>query len=216
MKEKEMYTFTELLDNLKIPVSELCRRAHVTEGTIGNIRRGHAIRRSTANKLLGCLSEIYERELSLENVKGLDLENRLATEKPATVPSRNETRDTTPALETPQISPAMRNPGGAPKSDIPDDLPEGTIKLIDFISKHRLAQSSINYYINKGFKDEKIETTTRPRPSGSGGVSHFLTPEQQEKALDFLRRHGKLKTAQPEPQEKPGAEEHPWWSPDGQ
>jgi hypothetical protein len=47
--------------------------------------------------------------------------------------------------------------------------------------------------VNTGVKKgEKIPTTTRPKASGMG-VQHFLTPDQQDQALEILKRHGKLK-----------------------
>ena len=211
MKEKEMYTFNELLDNLKIPVSELCRRARVTEGTVTRIKRGFPTRRSTINKLLGCLSDIYERELSLDNVVGLDLENRVVTEKRTNLPVRYETVDNATAIEVPQISPTTRNLGGAPKTEVPVEMPDSTVRLIDFVEIHGLPQSSMSRWISTGVKKgEKIETTAIPRASGPG-MQHFLTPAQQEKALEILSRHGKLKTEQPEQEE-----EKPWYSKEGE
>jgi hypothetical protein len=109
------------------------------------------------------------------------------------------------------------NTGDAPKSDIPAHLPPGTLLMTDFAEAHGVRKERMREWIGEGLKGERIETTLVmvKRPNG-GSRTHFMTPEQQEKALDFLRRHGKLKTSQPEPEEKPGAEEHPWWSPDGE
>lgn len=202
MKEKEMYTFNELLENLKMPVSELCRRAKLTEGTIARIKKGFPTRRSTANKLLGYLSEIYERELSLENVEGLNLQYPVI-EKSATAPLSIDI----PAVEVAQTRPTMQN------TDIPDHLPEGTVKMMDFAEGHGVRADRMREWIREGISGEKIETTiaTTKRLNG-GSRTHFLTPEQQSLALDFLYRHSKLKTSQRNQEEKPVAEERPWWS----
>jgi hypothetical protein len=210
MKEKEMYTFEELCSNLEISMSQFCKRSNTDAGTIARIRQGELTRLSTANRLLRAFSEVYERELSLDNVEGLRLQNAVVR-KPTRV--RVETSRTIDihADTTAQISHTVRHTGSAPKSDIPTDLPSGTIKLFDFIKQHGLSGSNISKYVSSGFKGEKIETTQRPRPSSSG-VQHFLTPTQQEKALDFLRRHGKLK--KDISAEKPVAEDTLWYLPD--
>src|SRR5262249_46795657 len=101
--------------------------------------------------------------------------------------------------------------GGAVKTEIPSDLPVGTMKLVDFREAHGIPESNMSRYVHpeKGIDKknrEYIETTTRPRVSGTG-VQHFLTPAQQEKALKLLRKHGKLK------EEKPVAEEPAWYLP---
>jgi DNA-binding transcriptional MerR regulator len=74
----------------------------------------------------------------------------------------------------------------APKRGIPDDRPVGTIRLIDFAKLHGIPESSIRRWAASGM----IETTTGTQPDGK--IGHWLTPEQQERALETLRRHGKL------------------------
>ena len=63
MKEKDQYTFEELCDKLTIPVSEFCRRAGVTEGTLARLRQGFSARRVTINKLLETFSKVYGLEI---------------------------------------------------------------------------------------------------------------------------------------------------------
>lgn len=75
---------------------------------------------------------------------------------------------------------------------IPSDLPQGTVKLVDFVTQHNLPDSSVGRWIENGLKGERIETEARI--GRNGRPQHYLTPAQQEKALDLLRRHGKLKT----------------------
>lgn len=69
MEEKSKYTLHELFVNLPISIAELARRSKVNEVTIARIRNGESIAfRSTANKLLRVLSEVYGRILTLDNV----------------------------------------------------------------------------------------------------------------------------------------------------
>jgi predicted transcriptional regulator len=69
MEDKSRYTFQELFNNLPISIAELARRSAVNEVTIARIRDGESIAlRSTANKLLRVLSEVYGRTLTLDNV----------------------------------------------------------------------------------------------------------------------------------------------------
>ena len=170
MKEKEQYTFDELYDNLKITVSEFCRRAEITEGTLSRIRKGYPTRRSTANKLLDAFSQVYNLEFSLENVEGINLEERVT--KTRTIP-------TSAALTYEPERIAKRS------EDIPENAPEGTMKLIDFSVASGIPASTLGRWGRTG----KIEVITVPRISGHGSQS-FIIPDQQQKAkeLDQARK----------------------------
>lgn len=197
MKEKESYTFEELCTGLKMPMSKFCQLAGVTEGTMSRLRKGYSARRGTINTLLDTFSKVYGLEFSLENVSGLK-----PIEKPIT--PINEQADAQPIREPPiahapkeKVS-QNRNVAQKGKTEfpIPDDLPAGTVKLIDFAKKYKIPESSMGRYVDPeaGIKKGKewIPTTVRPKASGLG-KQHFLTPEQQTHALEVLRQHGKLK-----------------------
>ena len=192
MEEKERYTLKELYDNLEIGLSELGRRSKVSEVTVARIRNGYSARRSTINRLLRAFSEEYKIKLSIENVTGIRLEDRSVIVEQGTVPPTSSRMPSTiPQSESSQSRSTERK-----KEDIPDDLPEGTIRLIDFIEKYGLPESSTSRWVNTGVKKgEKLPTTTRPKVSGMG-VQHFLTPDQQDQALEILYRHGKLKPSE--------------------
>ncbi len=76
MKKKESYTFEELCNSLKMPMSKFCQMAGVTQGTVARLRRGYPARKSTINMLLDTFSQVYGIELDLENVTGLSLQER--------------------------------------------------------------------------------------------------------------------------------------------
>jgi hypothetical protein len=178
VESKEMYTLEELYDKLEIPLTELSRRSHISDVTLAKIRDGSSARRSTVNTLLRAFSEIYGIKLSLDNVTGFIIRDKKALREQI---EESNTR----VIES-----------------VPNDLPPGTVKLADFCKAHNLAASTFSRWITeKGIKKgERIEVETREKASGMG-VQHFLTPTQQEQALEILKRHGKLKTPEVEAQE---------------
>lgn len=76
METKETYTLKELFDLLPIPLAELARQSGINEVTLARIRDGRGTRRATANKLLLAFSKIYDRNLNLYNVTGINLGER--------------------------------------------------------------------------------------------------------------------------------------------
>ncbi len=74
MEEQERYTIGELYDDLPCTLVDLAKMAQMSEVTVARIRDGQPTRRSTANRLLRALSEIYGRPLSLRNVRGITLQ----------------------------------------------------------------------------------------------------------------------------------------------
>ncbi len=171
VEQKEMYTLEELYDSLEIALSELGRRGNLSEVTVARIRDGYSARRSTINKLLRAFSETYGIKLSLNNVTGIHLQNKKATKKQ--IPDITEREDLIPA-----------------------NLPPGSLMAAHFAEAHNIPPSSFNRWINEGLKGDHFETENIPRVSGKGSF-RYLTPTQQEGALDLLRRHEKLKPAEP-------------------
>jgi predicted transcriptional regulator len=66
----KIYTTEELFRRLPISLSELARRSKVSEVTAAKIRDGKTARLHTINKLLATFSEVYEVELTIDNVVG--------------------------------------------------------------------------------------------------------------------------------------------------
>lgn len=81
MQEKAKYTLQDLYDNLPCTLVNLGQRASLNEVTVARIRDGKPTRRSTINRLLRVMSEIYERPLSLENVTGVNVQVNKRLEK---------------------------------------------------------------------------------------------------------------------------------------
>jgi len=175
MKQKEKYTLAELYDNLRIPYSELSRMARVNEGTLTRIRKGYAARRSTINKLLDAFSETYGIELSIDNVIGINLEEK------------QDDEDNQPKVRT-----------RARKRDSIDyELPSGCILAHTFARLHNVAPMTFRDHIligiGKGLPSDlkdRVQVSERPKPGRPSERECYLTPDQQAAALEFWRRHG--------------------------
>jgi predicted transcriptional regulator len=72
LEEQKTYEIKDLFDMLPIPLAELARQSGINEVTLARIRDGKSTRRSTVNKLLITMSKIYERNLTIKNVIGVN------------------------------------------------------------------------------------------------------------------------------------------------
>jgi predicted transcriptional regulator len=81
MEDKTTYTIEELYDELPMTLTDLGEKADLNEVTLARIRDGRPARRSTINRLLRTLSEIYGRPLSLRNVTGINVQVNKRVEK---------------------------------------------------------------------------------------------------------------------------------------
>jgi transposase len=79
----------------------------------------------------------------------------------------------------PQTKPPKRNIAPSP------DLPDGAIGLSDFAAQYGISLSTASRWVRNG----DIPTEQRQR---AGRPQHFLTIEQQEQALEWMRKYGKL------------------------
>lgn len=73
------------------------------------------------------------------------------------------------------------------------DLPEGCILARDFALKYGVPAPTFRDHITIGLgrgEKEKVEASERPKPGRPKETERYLTPDQQEKALDYWRRHG--------------------------
>jgi hypothetical protein len=88
MQNKDTYALQELFDFLPITLVQLAKESGINEVTLARIRDGERTRRDTANKLLLAMSKIYERDLNIRNVTGINvmvnkrLEKREADQQP--------------------------------------------------------------------------------------------------------------------------------------
>ncbi len=68
-----MNVFQDLLENMPATLTELARRSGVSERSIMRMRDGERVNRSTANKVLYGLSQLYGQTFNLKNVTGINL-----------------------------------------------------------------------------------------------------------------------------------------------
>ncbi len=86
MQNKDTYTLQELFDFLPITLVQLAKDSGINEVTLARMRDGERTRRDTVNKLLLTMSKVYERDLNIRNVTGINvvvnkrLEKREASE----------------------------------------------------------------------------------------------------------------------------------------
>lgn len=73
MENKDTYSLQELFEFLPISISLLAKESGINEVTLARIRDGERTRRDTVNKLLLSMSKIYERDLNIRNVTGINV-----------------------------------------------------------------------------------------------------------------------------------------------
>lgn len=83
LEDKNTYAIEELFDELPLTLTDLARQSDINEVTLARIRDGKATRRSTLNKLLITLSNVYGRPLSVRNVTGVNVQVNKRMERKA-------------------------------------------------------------------------------------------------------------------------------------
>lgn len=189
MKEKEQYTLEELFRHLPITVTELSKLAGMSEVTIRRIRHGYPARRSTANKLLLAFSKAYERDLSVDNVAGVTIDERQSVLPP--VKTAKQVTE-----KPPKRAYTHRKVTG---------LPEGSMLATDFAKAHGVEPRTFYDHMIIGLGrgavpgeiahpalpvNEQVDYSERDKPGRKGERERYLTPAQQATALEFWRRHG--------------------------
>ncbi len=72
----EKHDFAKLLEDMPATQAELARLSGINERTIIRMKGGEIVLRSTANKVLRGLSQIYKQNLTLDNVTGINVSDR--------------------------------------------------------------------------------------------------------------------------------------------
>lgn len=73
-----------------------------------------------------------------------------------------------------------------------EDIPAGWVLCSDFFRSYGVKETTQRRWLTNGIEGETFEFEEKDRPGRSDKFRYF-TPTQQEKALDILRRYGKLK-----------------------
>lgn len=202
MEQKDMYTLRELFEELGISIAELGRRSGISEITVAKIRDGKSARRSTVVNLLRTLSEIYGVKLSLSNVSGIVINDKLArtasrtTEKAEKAVEEAKARQARFIAEKAEKRVYNRTQG--------KDLPDGCIPATEFARNHGRNDRSFrdDMLIGRGpgtipgeethptlpVKDH-VDYSERPKPGRPHEKEKYLTQDQQLAAFEFWKRH---------------------------
>ncbi|HEX3641354.1 MAG TPA: hypothetical protein VHV10_08695 [Ktedonobacteraceae bacterium] len=81
LEDKEIYTLRELIENLPYSLRQFGKDHNISEVTIARIRDGKPAIRSTINKLLTALSSVYDKTLTLHNVRGIIIRGEVQNEE---------------------------------------------------------------------------------------------------------------------------------------
>ena len=210
MKQKDQYTLYELFDNLPLTLTELSKLTGKSHGTLTRIRDGEPCRKSTINRLLMVLSEVYKIDLSTENVEGITLEGR-QQQKPSlaneVAPIAEKSIDAIPQNEVAQNRTVEPKRAYVRKAD--SALPDGALLATEFAARHGIKRETMRDHMNIGLGPGLIhgddiaddcpvvikdwvrfeERNKRVRKDGAVERERFLTAEQQSAALAFWQRH---------------------------
>jgi len=90
----------------------------------------------------------------------------------------------------PQQSPLL--PSTRPSSPIPADLPDGTLTSTQFRKQLGIEKVDMDSYIQRGVFGEPFPMTRIPHPTREGYTLTYFSPDEQERAIALLKRHGKI------------------------
>lgn len=137
---------------------------------------------TTLNEALKELGKLQAR-VDVQDARIAELERR-ATEL--------EQRQIQPATESPRESPSMSQTVSAPPGPVPADLPPGTLHSIDFAEQLGLKRSVFDSMMKNGIGGEELERTKIPIPARPGQNKNYFTPQEQQKAIELLRKHKRI------------------------
>lgn len=91
-----------------------------------------------------------------------------------------------------KTKPAQKAFKRAHTKPVPGDLPLGTVYARDFYEKHSVSYGDFRRHTEHGFNGDLLEVTERKlypdtRPNYK---DRYLTPEQQQKAIEYWRKYG--------------------------
>jgi uncharacterized coiled-coil protein SlyX len=90
--------------------------------------------------------------------------------------------------ESPKPQPQIRTTA----TNIPHGLPEGTLTSSEFAVQLGIDKEEFKRYMKRGILGEKMDITEISHHTREGYAQKYFTLEQQERAIDLLKKHGKL------------------------
>jgi len=161
-------------------------RLAIPESEVAKLKKEYARfsqQENTIDTLSARILELERRCLGLEQ-RVEELEHRCLTEKPIE-PSLSTfiPYDTSPILQ-PQKRTTVTS------ASVPVDLPPGSMLFADFAEKYSVPRATFSHHVRVGIAGDKVETVERPKPGRPEHTERWLTPKQQQAALDYWHRHG--------------------------
>jgi len=159
-------------------------RLAILESDVERIKRERKLYegdvQSTAD-LQARVEELEQKNADLER-RQAELESRLSQQTARGLID-------TPASYGPVVGSQTQKKPSSRSVDVPADLPDGTLAAADFARLHSLPYDTIKHHIKRGIGGDMLEVTEIPHRSRPNYTEKFLTPEQQQKALDYWDRH---------------------------
>jgi hypothetical protein len=123
---------------------------------------------------------LVDLELRVRTLEDMASRDKIPIESSVLLPSYN--------LPTQKIQP-QKSPTIANRA-MPDEIPEGSLLMAEFAAQHGVNRATMWRHCTSGIQGDRIETIERPKPGGrTGDVERWLSPELQEEARAFWRRH---------------------------
>ncbi len=120
---------------------------------------------------------LVERMTELER-RVTELEQRLARATMPTAPTAVAEQDSATRTRAPRVI----TPTAAPT-----DIPPGSVHMRDFAEHHGVNAATFRDHITSG----NVPALTIPKLNRPREVERWLTPDQQQQAIDYWRSHGK-------------------------
>ncbi|HEX3640531.1 MAG TPA: hypothetical protein VHV10_04520 [Ktedonobacteraceae bacterium] len=120
-------------------------------------------------------------ELSPLAIQVLELAKQLALQEARIAELEAQISQTKNAHQSPQTPIKRRN--------LPSELPDGSVSARDFYAENGLPLHYVRSHVERGIYGDFLETTDIPHKTRQGFKFHYLTPEQQKKAIEFWDRN---------------------------
>jgi uncharacterized coiled-coil protein SlyX len=175
-------TDTTLTETIK-ELGKLQARVDVQDARIGELERRVAEQENTAERQAFRIAWLEKKVASLS----IDIEHPVIDENAPVQPVPIQPLQNT----TPKPSPLRTST--TTSSPIPADLPSGTLSASEFAAQIGMPHKDLDRYIRRGIRGEMIDVIEIPHATRANYTEKYLSPEQQTKAIDILKRHGKIK-----------------------
>jgi len=145
----------------------------------------------TSQSLSRQLEELTERVVEQEQ-RIVSLERQVESLQSSDVDAKNRPISSLPSESTRVPTKGPKIASTEARKMVPDELPSGMLSVRNFAEKIGMDYTVLDGYTRRGIRGEKMDITEVPHPTRAGYSHKHLTPDQQEKAVEILKRHGKL------------------------